>query len=297
MAEQDEGRTICGAVLMNKPLWSGTGFNLDMVPVENLVPDDTKAQDAMIPRRIVDYVFSPKADGVRHFLVLFHDRKGGRIAALVDRTNASFALPEDDLPEPLFAGTVLDGELTKVKGHEQDVFLVFDALMVCGNRCAVLRYDQRLEIAREVVHRMCPTGRAPQDMPLPMGATSPFCLPIRAHDYLSCFGVGAGKFPFRVAVKPVFDVAGLKDYERLVLPRLPFGFDGLVFTSLADPAYPFRSKQDTVLKWKPRHAEYNENTVDFVVTPANAPIVLRDLKPASVNGYACLQHRSNSYLI
>lgn len=283
VAEQDHGKTICGAVLMNKTLACGTGFNLTLKPLpEALVPEVYRQQYDQIPQHIKSYVFSPKPDGVRYFLVFFHNRQTppARIAVLVDRTHTLYELPADDLPERLFAGTVLDGELTQV-GPRQYVFLAFDCLMSYGNKTSVLRYDHRIELAREVVFRMN-NNRYEGRRPLPMGAHLPYALPIALRPETSHLALPAGQLPFLLAVKPIFDLSGLADYHRRIQQpgALPFAYDGLVFTDLRDPAYPFRLRPTSVLKWKPRMADFSENTIDFMVTARTGPEnVLQDWVP------------------
>lgn len=282
LAEQDHGRTICGAVLMNKTLACGTGFNLTLKPLPTTaLPEVYLQQHEKIPATLQSYVFSPKADGVRYYLVFFHNRQSppGRIAALVDRSNTTYELRPDDLPERLFAGTVLDGELTRV--GDRHVFLAFDCLLSYGNKTSVLRYDQRVEIAREVVFRLngdVRTGRKP----LPMGAHLPYCLPIALRPETSHYALPAGQLPFLMAVKPIFDWSGLADYYRRIQQpgALPFAFDGLIFTDLREPAYPFRMQPTSMLKWKPRTTDFSENTIDFMVTTrTNADNILPEWSP------------------
>lgn len=271
IAERDFGQTICGAVLMNKTLPSGTGFNMMVKPLPNfVVPDKYRLIHNAIPTNIKSYVFSPKPDGVRYFLSLFHGSGTSypRIAVLVDRSNTMYELDPDEFPATLFAGTVLDGELVQI--GETYVFLVFDCLMAFGNKTSVLRYDHRLEIAREVVYRMvvCPeqNNTVPleqdQKIPLDMGAHLPYCLPISLRPETSTWAQKAGRLPFLLAVKPIFDMSGLVHYYRNHCVHLPFKFDGMVFTNVNDPVYPFRMKANSILKWKPKM----ENTIDFVVT-------------------------------
>lgn len=274
VAERDYGKTICGAVLMNKTLWCGTGFNLTLKPLPDFtVPAVYQQQFERIPQTIQAYVFSPKADGVRYYLVLFHNRQSAasRIATLVDRANVKYELNPEALPERLFAGTVLDGELTRVgNGY---VFLVFDCLLAYGNRTSVLRYDHRLEVAREVVFRMN-DGVLKGRQALSMGAQLPYALPAALRPETSRWAMPVGQLPFLMAVKPIFDLSGLADYHRRLTASphaLPFQFDGMVFTDLREPAYPFRMQPTSVFKWKPRLADFNENTIDFMVTARVGP--------------------------
>jgi hypothetical protein len=265
---------------MNKTLYCGTGFNLSLYPMPNsMIPAKFKKQYEAMPETIRSYVFSPKADGVRYFLVLFHNRQNppARIAALVDRTNTIYELPADDLPERAFAGTVLDGELTRIGNRY--VFLAFDCLMCYGNKTATLRYDHRIEIARDVLFRLnnkVLEGR----IPVNMGADAPYCLPITMRPETSHMGLPIGKIPFLASVKPIFDMSGLQHYFTHYANTLAFKFDGLVFTNLQDPAYPFRMKIDAILKWKPRLDDYSENTIDFMITTRSTPDnILQNLPP------------------
>jgi hypothetical protein len=200
----------------------------------------------------------------------------------VNRQFQVHLLPADDLPDAFFAGTVLDGEMTPVavaaapdrpEARRVPVFLVFDCLMICGNQCSVLRYDQRLELGREVLFRLSafPNGdRASLAHPVALGAEQPYALPVALRPEVSRYTVNLGHIPFTCAVKPVFDLCGLLEYTRHCVPRLPFEADGFVLTHLSEPCYPFRMKPQAVFKWKPRNQVFSENTIDFIVTPMTA---------------------------
>ncbi len=264
--EKDYGKTICGGVLLNKPLLVGTGYNLEMIPAPQAVPSDSLvAKWQAIPDHLTNYVFSPKADGIRYFFVFFRDRNKHKIAALVDRTNTVYTLPTAQLPEALFHGTVIDGELIHNK-----VFMAFDCLMICGNRSAGLRYDQRVELAREVVFRLS-AGESGESAklgePFLVGATAAYCLPICLRPETSTHLIEAGELPFALFVKPIFDMSGLAHFIEHRQPLLPFGCDGYIFTNLSDPAMPFRMNPTSIFKFKPRDDELNHNTIDFLVMP------------------------------
>lgn len=308
-AEQDDGKTICGATLMNKFMSVGTGFNMELKSMpesEAMVPEAMQRKFDLTPNKICQYVFSPKADGVRHFLVMFHNRKGQKLVALVDRKFDVYLLSVEDLPERFFSGTILDGELVRDRlgGY---VFMVFDCLMSCGNKSSVLRYDQRIEIGREVVCRLVQglggeggseesgqeekTNRQfgvlsnqgasrsrdlknllkTQGFEFEMGSAEPYALPVSRFPEVSrrCYPVG--KLPFQMMVKPVFDLKGIVYYTKKWMSRLPFETDGFVMTNLYEPCYPFRMRRESIFKWKPRTESHSENTVDFVVGHSPGP--------------------------
>lgn len=267
--EVDMGKTVCGAVLLNKPMAVGTGYCLDMIPDPQMqLSDAARRQWDAIPNHITNYVFSPKADGVRYFLCLYRDRHKRKIVAIVDRTNTIHTLPATNLPEAAFAGTVLDGELIRVNG--QAVFMAFDCLLISGNRSAVLRYDQRLELAREVVFRLSAgeTGEAAVTIgPFYAGATERYALPIAMRPETSTHLIRAGELPFALFVKPAFDMTGLRHYSQTWQNTLPFHCDGYIFTDLKQPSAPFRMAATSLFKWKPRDQWINHNTIDFLVVP------------------------------
>jgi DNA-directed RNA polymerase II subunit RPB1 len=267
VSEKDDGQTICGAVLMNKLMNVGTCYNNEMkVLPDYKIPDTIQSKWENIPHHINQYVFSPKADGIRYFLVFFHNRQKEKIVALVDRNYHCFLFSSENIEEDFFNGTIIDGELI----HHNNIytFLAFDCLMSCGNKSAVLRYDQRIEITREVLYRI--TSRAPySEQMFNMGLQEPYALPVALRPEMSQYLWNIGKLPFTVIVKPLFDLSGLAHYEKTWMHNLPFQTDGFVFTHLFDPAYPFRTKPLSVLKWKPRTQVYNENTIDFMITVSN----------------------------
>jgi hypothetical protein len=254
----------------------------------NLVPTKARESFDRLPLKICDYAFSPKVDGVRYMLVFFHNRQGLPVAAMVDREFQVWTVPAEGLPLRFFSGTVLDGELVRCslnpgveprepkKVADHSAYLVFDCLMSCGNRCHMLRYDQRLELAREVVYRLNTKDLSSPfsaDYPVALGVDLPFALPVSlpGREKVSSYLCPAGKLPFSLTVKPLFNLNGLLTYTRLIVDHLPFKVDGYVLSNLYDPAYPFRVKKDSLFKWKPRCDTYSENTVDFVVTRCTQP--------------------------
>ncbi len=268
VAAKDDGKTICGAVLLNKRMAVGTTYKLDMIPMNPFwIPDRLQFQWDAIPDQMSTYVFSPRLDGTRFFLVFYQNRQKQPVACLVDREYRVFSLPVTDLPDFIFSGTVIDGDLCVTKDQEP-VFVASDCLMSCGNRCSVYRFDQRIEIAREVLWRM--VGDKSVAIGDLMGTKENYCLPIALRAQMSYSFWKIGKIPFRVFVKPIFDLCGLSHYAEHWLPVIPFPVDGLIFTSLIEPLYPFKMKPECSFQWKPKEFQ----SIDFFVSPAE-----EDFKP------------------
>ena len=148
--------------------------------------------------------------------------------------------------------------------------MAFDCLMCCGNKASVLRYDQRLEIAREVLYRMSDQGSGLNVFSdFDCMACEPYCLPIALHPETSLFTFSVADIPFLFFVKPIFDLSGLQDFYSKQA-SLPFETDGFIFTNLFDPAYPFRMNESSIYKWKPATESINHNTIDFAVIPCGS---------------------------
>lgn len=241
IAEIDEGKTICGAALLNKPMAVGTCFSTDLIPMSPTLYPDIQNQSDRVPDHICDYVFSPKVEGQRYFLVFFHNRKREKFVGFMD-TNYNFQLLNaDGIHDDWFNGTILEGIL------QHQIFVIYDCLMTCGNKSAVLRYDQRIEIAREVVFRLADPDSFIHSYP--MGIEEPYALPIALRPETSAYLCRIGNLQERFVVKPIFDLSGLQDYAIKYKDKLPFAFSGFMFTSISAPVYPFQMKKDMGWKW------------------------------------------------
>ena len=252
-SEIDDGKTICGAALLNKPADVGTCYHLDLLAMENVqMSDKLNYQWQNIPNTISHYAFSPKLCGNRYFFVMFRNRQKEKIVALVntkyqiyDHLNTEHRESDD----VFFNGTIIDGYLCQTVYGE--VFIAADCLMCCGNKSAVLRYDQRIEICREVLFRLVgDSSKVSQDFPV--GASEPYALPICLRPQMSGELFAIGNVPFRFFVKPVFDLKGLEHYSKTWMSGscLPFTTDGIEFINLNDPAYPFDLNPTQILTWR-----------------------------------------------
>jgi len=102
------------------------------------------------------YLVSFKSDGVRSILLFgFVPGSGDRYAVYIARNGRVSAAPpglqvssEDD-DDPMFQGTLLDGEIM-----ENGDFVVFDLVAVDGESCLTQSLSKRLELAQKVVERI-----------------------------------------------------------------------------------------------------------------------------------------------
>ena len=281
-AERDDCSTICGAALANSIMKVGSGYCNRYVSN----PIVFQQRKPILPNKMKSYVFSPKADGYRVCLVFCKDRKGNPRVTIVNRKNAVYPMPTitNVSHVGLYDGTVLDGEL--MKWEDKSCFMVFDALAVCGNRCSVLRYDQRIEIARTIIHQLCVAGN--ELVPLYMGMDLKYALPsLRPH--ISKSMVIPQGWDIGLCVKPVFELEGLTHFHREVAPRLAFEIDGYTFTHISLPAYPFRMEEDSIFKWKPRKGDYSSHTIDFIVYPMDSQYI-DDLKQYPIPKGLSVEH-------
>jgi len=278
-ADKDDCRTVCGAALSNKLMHVGTGYGIDLkkVPLDETLPVVVREQLRKQSTQICQFIFTPKADGERMFLTLTTSLKGKKIIAFVNRENAIFTFNPDPqnygLPDSFFHGTVLDGELVKLKNSEDRCFIIFECLMCCGNQTSILRYDQRIEIGRRVIREAHP--KDVPIVPVDQGQYLPYVIKSlfpETYSGLHQFGKG---LPFYTLSKPLIRRQGLIHYEQTVMSRLPYHEDGFIMPHLADPALPFRMNFNGVMKYKPRKGDVSENTIDFRIsfdekdTPSN----------------------------
>ncbi|KAH7110561.1 mRNA capping enzyme, catalytic domain-containing protein [Dendryphion nanum] len=207
-----------------------------------------------------EYFMCEKTDGLRCllFLTYIENEHGAFVPAtlLIDRKNNYYDIqpplwiphyehPNDE--DKFLFQTILDGELVydKVQGQPKPrlMFYVFDCLVVDGNSCMDRPLDKRLGRLKEWVLRPHEKARALQQQ---RGR------PI--HE------------PFRIKEKEMQVSYHLERMFRDVLPRLPHGNDGLIFTCKNTPYHPGTDRH--ILKWKPPH----ENTIDFKLKLGEFPL-------------------------
>jgi mRNA guanylyltransferase len=187
------------------------------------------------------YYVCEKSDGYRYLLYCSRDEHGKEIHYLIDRKNdywfvegLHFPLPGEDL-ESYHFNTLIDGELVLDKTPDnqfQAKFLVFDCLMLDGNSLMNRTLDKRIAYFKERLF-------------------DPYKALYRAYpDELQ-------HVPFIVELKQMQLSYGIEMMFKEVLPKLPHGNDGLIFTC-RNTEYKHGTDQH-ILKWKPE----TENSVDF----------------------------------
>jgi mRNA guanylyltransferase len=190
------------------------------------------------------YYVCEKSDGMRYLLYCSKDTDGAEVTYLIDRRNdfwlvkdLHFPIPGDDTFRHFHTNTLIDGELVVDKvphGHQQiDVkYLVFDCLVLDGNILMGRTLDKRLAYFKERV--MGPYKEVYRRFPEEI-------------QYL----------PFVIEMKQMQFSYHLEHMFRQILPNLPHGNDGLIFTCRESE---YKHGTDPhILKWKPEA----ENSVDF----------------------------------
>ena len=191
-----------------------------------------------------DYFVCEKSDGIRCLMYLtYDDRSEGRVQAtyLIDRKNDYCYVPGPifpksvDKPYDFHVATILDGELvndTQADGSIRTKYLVFDCLVLDGNRLIHRTLDKRLGYFYEHLDN-----------------------PLQA--FYKKWNDDAAELPFLVERKKMELAYGIEKMFKEILPNLPHGNDGLIFTCKSTP-YQFGTDQH-ILKWKSEE----ENSIDF----------------------------------
>jgi mRNA guanylyltransferase len=179
---------------------------------------------------------------MRYLLYLTKDDHDEEIQYLIDRKNDYWFIPKGGLHFPVprnvegfHVNTLIDGELVMDKlpnGQMQPKYLVFDCMVLDGNSLMNRSLDKRIAYFKERIFD--PYKQLLQDYPEEI----PFM-----H-----FIVELKQMQFSYAVEMMF---------RQILPSLPHGNDGLIFTCRSTE-YKHGTDQH-ILKWKPE----TENSIDF----------------------------------
>ncbi|KAA8908348.1 mRNA capping enzyme, catalytic domain-containing protein [Sphaerosporella brunnea] len=206
-----------------------------------------------------DYYLCEKSDGIR--CLMYFTRDGDReIHYLIDRKNDYYYVPDLHFPVPgdktyqkFHTDTIIDGELvldTIAPGKRLLRYLVFDCLVIDRKPMRERTLDKRLAYFREFVY-------------------TPY------KDLCRIYPGEVQYFPFQLEFKKMEFSYAIELMFRDILPKLPHGNDGLIFTCRTSP-YTFGT--DTkILKWKPAE----ENSVDFRLKLEFPTISRADLEPES----------------
>ena len=177
---------------------------------------------------------------MRCLMYLTRDEHGKEAIYLIDRRNDYYFVPHLHFPLPdseqaFHINTLIDGELVndrEADGSAQLRYLVFDCLLLDGNPLLLRPLDKRLAYYRDKLFN--PYVELYRKYP----SEKEYC-------------------PFVVEFKKMEKAYGIEMLFRDVLPKLPHGNDGLIFTCRNTP---YKHGTDPhILKWKPA----NENSVDF----------------------------------
>ncbi|KAF2803508.1 mRNA capping enzyme, alpha subunit [Mytilinidion resinicola] len=196
-----------------------------------------------------EYFMCEKTDGIRCLLYLtYSHNEDGSFRPdhfLIDRKNNFYLVPpglhfphiSNPHDENIFTfGTLLDGELVHDflpnNPRPRLIFYIFDCLAVGDENVTKKPLDKRLGKLHENIFKPLNIWR--QQNPKMQE-----------------------REPFRVKLKEVHSPYHISDMFRHVLPSLPHGNDGLIFTCKSTP-YKFGTDKH-ILKWKPPQ----ENTIDF----------------------------------
>jgi mRNA guanylyltransferase len=179
---------------------------------------------------------------MRYLLYLTQDDHQEEIQYLIDRKNDYWFIPKNGLHFPVprdleafHINSLIDGELVIDKlpnGQIQPKYLVFDCMVLDGNSLMNRSLDKRIAYFRQQIFE--PYIQLLKDYP--------------EEQKYQHFLVELKQMQFSYAVEMMF---------RQILPSLPHGNDGLIFTCRSSE-YKHGTDQH-ILKWKPE----NENSIDF----------------------------------
>lgn len=179
---------------------------------------------------------------MRYLLYLTTDSQHEEIHYLIDRKNDYWYIPKGALHFPVprdvqgfHINTLIDGELVFDKlpdGTQQAKYLVFDCMVLDGNSLMNRTLDKRLAYFKERIFD--PYKALLDEYP-------------EEKQYMH-FIVDLKSFQVSYAVEMMF---------RQILPSLPHGNDGLIFTCRMTDYHP--GTDPNILKWKPEA----ENSIDF----------------------------------
>lgn len=208
-----------------------------------------------------DYYLCEKTDGIRCLLYLtfYTEQDGNKTEAnfLVDRKNDYYFVNNPHFHFPLLGEdwgsfhteTLLDGELVldtdKKTGIETPRYLVFDCLALDGKPLLPRTLDKRLGYFMTNVLK-------------------PY------NELLRSFPTERAEQPFEVVAKKMEKAYGIQMMFNDVLPNLPHGNDGLVFTCRTSEYVTGTDRH--IIKWKPPH----ENTIDFKLQLGLFPAMMAD---------------------
>jgi len=108
------------------------------------------ARSDLVNLRSEPYAISLKSDGVRYALFLTCRPSGTAVALMIDRSWAMYEIEVVAAEDHFMAGTILEGELVwQQPDCRKLLYLVFDAVVVCGINVRSMSFDDRMQEARK----------------------------------------------------------------------------------------------------------------------------------------------------
>ncbi|KHJ33992.1 putative mrna capping enzyme [Erysiphe necator] len=191
-----------------------------------------------------DYYVCEKTDGMRYLLYFTEDEAGREIHYFINRKNEFWFIPRGKFHCPTLQDrqgwhtkTIVDGELvidTLPSGETQPVYLVFDCMVLNGQSLMNRTLDKRLGYFNDRIF----------------------------DPYKKLFKIYHEEVQYQhfvMKLKVMQFSYGMETMFKHVLPSLPHGNDGLIFTCRTSE-YKFGTDHN-ILKWKPK----TENSVDFKI--------------------------------
>lgn len=162
------------------------------------------------------YLVCEKTDGVRCMLLAFLF-ENNKVCVLLNRALDMFRCPLN-FKKSVYDGTILEGEL-----YEDEIFMVYDALVVSGNVIGQFDFLTRLKHIEELKK----------------------ALTVLKYD------------PIKLRIKTFHILSNFKTFMDEYLPTVKEKIDGLIFTPVK--TWVKTGTHETMFKWKPRE----KNTIDF----------------------------------
>lgn len=206
------------------------------LPVSLTREDIPKVQGKIQNGTFVQYVVSPKADGVRVVLGVKNE------VFCVDRSSKEIKV-NLDVPNELLLGTLFDCELVG------DTLWIFDTVRFCGHDTRMLAYNLRVCLAISFVEKA-------------RGKVEKWCA---GNHLLPTFDFKRKIGSHWVAVKPLYYHTQVHEAAQCKL----FPVDGLVFTPVTRGVVTFVA--DDTFKWKPPE----QQTIDFLIQKCDHPAMVR----------------------
>jgi len=250
IAEKDHCDTICGALIANKILNLGTGYQIKVLADTRVAPKiksrliQAQEQKLQSRNRLVHYVPVLWPKGCRmiwtfgkwkpppspsSYLSLSFDSDNNnnnnnndhkdvfqKFMTMTDVISHQVWQPTlllDDWPDHFFAGTVMD----VIVSPSKDVITIMDIYMCCGNNCSVLRWDQRFQIQKQLITQMS------RMMP-------------------------ASKIPWRLENMKLY--VHSQDASKLTVPISISPYYGLLFYHRGLPAHPWGMQTHAIFQWQ-----------------------------------------------